>query len=395
MTTINVTNTPASPEYTWDSAAWSFEDVRAGKTWDTAHDSNHGLTVDETIDIVEFSVRNFSLNKYEAVSVVDVEKPIFSLSKMVSEAFGISETYVDYTSFVIRAFETLNVGEKLGKSVSLPIEDGFAVSDNLGKVTTLRKAESLTVSDLLAKIVTLSKAETFDTKDNLAKTPTLNKGESVTVTDRLAKKTTMQKVEAFAIADAVGRAVKYKRALADGFSITDAIKKSSTISKKESLKIFDEYVRRADATLSDMLLANGDMLMADFQALVSKGAPPGFGKFQEFIHGDYEYRQALFRAIVKAADSTQVSMSDFKLEVDVPDIFDRGAATITDALVGVNVTFSRVFHIVPEIVISMTGGTVIARPELSNKTTNGFTVHLIDGDGNKVAGTISWSAHGY
>lgn len=395
MTTVNVMDTPAGPDYTWGSATWSFEDVRAKKTWAAAHDSNYGLTVEETVDILEFSARNFSLNKYSSLAMADTERPVFSLTKMVSEAFGIAEDYVDYIGFIIRAFETLHVGEKLGKGVTFPLPDSFSVSDGLAKNTTMQKAESLTISDLLAKVFNLVKAETFDTKDNLAKVSTLNKAESVQIVEKIKKKSTLQKVEAFAIADALGRAVRYKRALADGFSISDAIKKSSTISKKEAIKIFDEYVRRADATLSDMLLANGDMLMADFQALVSKGAPPGFGQFQEFIHGEYEYQQALFRAIVKAADSTQLSLSDFKLEVDVPDVFDRGVATISNPLNGIDIVFARTFHVVPELVISMSGGTVIARPEISNKSLTGFTVHLIDSEGNKVAGTITWSAHGY
>ena len=86
-----------------------------------------------------------------------------------------------------------------------------------------------------------------------------------------------------------------------------------------------------------------------------------------------------------------------KVTVDVPDVFDRGSSTITDAQAasGLRITFSRSFHITPEITVTLKGGTVMAIPKILSPDDGGFTLVLETPTGTRVGGTVSWTAQGY
>lgn len=85
-----------------------------------------------------------------------------------------------------------------------------------------------------------------------------------------------------------------------------------------------------------------------------------------------------------------------RVTVDVPDIFDRGTAQITDAAVGVAITFTRAFRVPPEVTMTHKGGTVVAIARLVGSiTTVGFTAVLENTSGTRVAGSFTWIAQGY
>src|SRR3569832_2078114 len=113
-----------------------------------------------------------------------------------------------------------------------------------------------------------------------------------------------------------------------------------------------------------------------------------------------------FRAIMNTAmrcsalswnrKAQRASLTGMSLQVDVPDVFDRGSAAITDAVAGITVSYNRQFHIPPEVTLTLKGGTVIAIPKLTNVTAIDFTVVLVDpATNNQVTGSFTWSAHGY
>ena len=57
--------------------------------------------------------------------------------------------------------------------------------------------------------------------------------------------------------------------------------------------------------------------------------------------------------------------------------------------------FNRPFYAVGEVVCTEKGGAVVAVPRVSNVTLTSFDVELIDVNGTRVGGTVSWSAKGY
>ena len=162
----------------------------------------------------------------------------------------------------------------------------------------------------------------------------------------------------------------------------------------------DAWRRQGDLVISDMMISGaGDFTMADFEDFLTYGNVPGYEKWRDFIPGDYEYREAMFRVVLQSKNADRGLLTDLQATVDVPDLIDRGSATITVAASGIAVTYNRVFHVVPEITLAARGGqgaNPIA-PEFSGSPTKtGFTVKMRDTvTGAFVTGSFTWAAHGY
>jgi len=234
--------------------------------------------------------------------------------------------------------------------------------------------------------------------DKLAKTETVAVAESFGIAEtKFEKVVTLAVHEVIGVLELFGRSVGYHVYVNEGFSTRDAIKKASTLSIAESLAMFDEYRRHANAVVSDMLISTEPMTLANFMNIVDAGRAPGYAPFRDFIPGDYEYQNAIFRAVLKSTTSDRAKLKQMKVTVDVPDVFDRGATTITvdQAATGVRVTFERSFHIVPEITATLKGGTVMAIPKIVSPDDGGFTLILETPYGTRVGGTVSWTAQGY
>ncbi|PLC44574.1 hypothetical protein C0Q88_07800 [Ralstonia pickettii] len=155
------------------------------------------------------------------------------------------------------------------------------------------------------------------------------------------------------------------------------------------------YVAGGSIVMSDLIVSNKDVTADDFRDMMANGHAPTYTPFRPFIVGDYDYRFALFRTVMKTEGIDRIALSKLDLSVDVPDITDRGQVTIDNPIAGARVTFARSFHKPPEMSFTMKGGTVFAIPSFEVDE-SGFNVWLKDPvSGNKVAGTVSWTALGY
>ena len=165
---------------------------------------------------------------------------------------------------------------------------------------------------------------------------------------------------------------------------------------REALALAEQYRRHANGVISDMLVASTEITQQDFAAIVEAGHPPGYTDFRDFIQGDYTYRRALFRAILNSRNSDRGFIDALRVTVDVPDIFDRGTAQITDPAAGASIYFSRSFRVAPEVTMTHKGGTAVAIPRLLGAvTTTGFTAVLENSSGTRVTGSFTWIAQGY
>jgi hypothetical protein len=152
-------------------------------------------------------------------------------------------------------------------------------------------------------------------------------------------------------------------------------------------------------TLSDLIISSDTIdTFSDFEDLVLNGRAPGFDNFRSFIQGDYTYAEAIFKAVLESTElSGRTELEEFTIEIDLPDVIERGQSTIVTAGTGIAVTYLKNFFILPEVTMSFKGGVVAAAiPEISAQTLTGFTVKLKDPITNLyTTGTVSWAAHGY
>lgn len=227
----------------------------------------------------------------------------------------------------------------------------------------------------------------------LEKSTALAKREYAQFLDGLKRDSGKSIAESLAVADTLGRTVAFKRALAEGLSVDDALAKATELPFTEAFDTFEQYRRNANGVISDVLVDTGDLTEFDFEQLLRYQSAVGYERFRSFIPGDYDYQDALFKTVLVSLNEDRPHVDKLNVEVDVPDVFDRGRADI--AVGGATIDFNRNFNVPPEVQVTLKGGTVVATPKIIDITKTGFTVQLEDGAGGTVAGTVTWAAEGY
>jgi hypothetical protein len=435
--------------YTWGTSGFTWISASAGKNWDTAYPAVYAFAVAVSLAIVESSNRQMIKPSIEGVGITEADRRLMALAK--ADTIGFTETYSDLIAYVLRWVESLGFAENLSKSHQKTIAETISAADyltrsltkasstavswaeRLGRQSTVRPSEMLpvlglhyrqptialteafgsaealarqlskavteaisvaeTYADLIAYIIRIS--ENIGLADSPAKQISKPLTETFTASDLLSARVVKRVAEAVAMADAFGRTVAYRKALSEGLAINDAVKRSLRLSTHESLLLAEQYRRHANGVISDMIISTGEITEEDFISIVENGHPPGHTNFRDFIQGDYTYQRALFRAILKSSNADRGYIDALRLTVDVPDIFDRGVAEVTNAAAGASVQFSRTFRFIPQVTITHKGGTTTAIPRLlSTPSTIGFVAVLEDKTGTRVTGSFSWLAQG-
>lgn len=117
--------------------------------------------------------------------------------------------------------------------------------------------------------------------------------------------------------------------------------------------------------------------------------------WQNWVAGVYTFKAIKFRLIATISNPTyQAVISGFSFMVDIDNLVQSGSVN-TSATGVVTVTFTNQYnstpHVDPQIVGASAGDTVI----LSSVGTTGFGIQVLDGSGNPVVRTVSWSATGW
>jgi hypothetical protein len=435
--------------YTWGSGGFTWSSASAGKSWDAAYPAVYAFGVAVSLSFLEMAARQTTKPSNEAFGMQEAARRFVSLAK--AESFGMVETYSDLIAYVLRWVESIGLSENLTKANQKEISETLETADQLEKLldkafsspinfvegltrqSTLRSSESLPVSDVHSREVMKVAAESFSYSDqltrrfgkevaeaislaetyadliayiiriseslNLAETSAKQTAkpvfESLSTTDSAVRKMIKRVAEAVAVAEVFGRTVAYRKSLNEGLSVSEAIKRASSLNVKEALALTEQYRRHANGVISDMIISTLAITEDDFKNIVENGHPPGYTNFRDFIQGDYTYQRALFRAILKSSNADRGYIDALRLTVDVPDIFDRGVADVTNAAAGVTVQFSRTFRFTPQVTITHKGGTTTAIPRLlGTPSTVGFTAVLEDQTGARVTGSFSWLAQG-
>ncbi len=435
--------------YTWGSGGFTWSSASAGKSWDTAYPAVYAFGVAVSLSFLEVAVRQTTKPSNEAFGMQEAARRLFSIAK--AESFGMVETYSDLIAYVLRWVESIGFSENLTKANRKEIGETLETADQLEKLldkafsspinfveglsrqSTLQSSESLPLSDVPSRKVTKVAAESFSHSDQLTRrfgkevaeaislaetyadliayiiriSESLNLAETAAkqtvkpllesfgTTDSSARKLIKRVAEAIAVAELFGRTVAYRKYLNEGLSVSEAIKHISRLTLKEALALAEQYRRHANGVISDMIISTLAITEDDFKNIVENGHPPGYTNFRDFIQGDYTYQRALFRAILKSSNADRGYIDALRLTVDVPDIFDRGVAEVTNATSGVAVQFSRTFRFTPQVTITHKGGTTTAIPRiLGSSSTSGFTAVLEDQTGARVTGSFSWLAQG-
>ena len=393
--TVNVSSSPGA-NYTWTSGKFAWSSATAGKNWSTAYPAVYALSVATDLSFAEL-VQKLGI-KRSSESLTFSEKPSRAVALNKFETLNFVETYTDLIAYVLRIVESLTVSEKYARSGTKAVFEVFQVGEGLVRQLVWRKYETLalaeTYTDLIAFILRVS--ESFSLAEKPAKGITKPQAESFRLSDTLARSQVKSISEAVSFAEALGRTVAFRRSINEGFAIGEALKRAQTLKLSEAFGLAEQYRRRANGVISDMIVASTEITEQDFMDILESGHPPGYTNFRDFIQGDYTYQRALFRAILTSSNADRGYIDGLRVTVDVPDVFDRGTAQVVIAANGVTVVFTRQFRVAPEVTLTFKGGTTIAFPRiLGSVSITGFTAVLENTSGTRVTGAISWVAQGY
>ncbi len=337
--TVQITETPGV-DYAWATAGFAWGDTEGSKTWAGAHVASFDVDAGEGLPLAEAGERHAGSESASALALAEARAGAALADRR--ETLVLAETYVDYISFVLSVAESLALGAVAGKTASRPDDEAFGVADAASR--------------------------------------------------RPVKAGT----ETFALAEAPARIAAFARDLAEPVSLADAAPRTHARLSPEVLGLADALLRHANAVLADLAVRSAPMDEAAFRALVAEKAPLGYGPFRDLVPGDYEYAKALIGLLLTApVTGERVAIADAVLNVDVPDVRDRGTASVP--VTGATIAFNRTFTEPPEVQVTLKAGGTPALPEVTAITTTGFDVRLLDAaDGvTAVAGTVSWSALGY
>lgn len=302
-------------------------------------------------------------------------------------------------NYAMAVDELLSLVDADAKTAAKPFFETFAVGEGSDRTTHLEKNSTLSFAEGRVGSISQVHAEEFRVGGGVGNTVQKPFSEAFDIAEGDKRTIGLNPFESVAFLEQQLNSVGFKRTFAETLAISEAVAKRPHKNVAESFRLLDAWRRAADLVISDMMLSQGDMTPEEFSDFMKYGNIPGYTKWRDFIPGDYEYREAMFRVVLESKNSDRGLLTGLQISVDVPDLLDRGSRTITDALGGAYVEYSRTFHIIPEVTLATRGGTSAnpVVPEfvgLPNMT--GFTVRLRDTvTGGFVTGSFTWAAHGY
>lgn len=165
----------------------------------------------------------------------------------------------------------------------------------------------------------------------------------------------------------------------------------------EAITVKDTRRSSAKGIIFDLVLRSDALSLEDLKTMADS-PPVGYTPFQNFYPGDYQYQEAMVGVRVRATDvNNQAGILGLKLNIDVPDVTDRGSAEVGPTeTAGKTVAFSKQFTIPPEVNVVFAGGTTAAVAEITSVTTTDFTFILrnVSSPATLVTGEVTWAAIG-
>lgn len=371
--------------------------AEAIKALDALPTSAFTKSLSEAVVVSDAASAGVTKNTSEALVVTDAIA--HSLSKSILEAIAVIEMFSNVAQYHLNVIETVAFVEALGGNYSKKLAESLSIAEARSGKITKNVSELIAVAESFGRVVQFYRniAEALGCSDKIGSVlPPHDASESFSVEDALTHLIEHRPMETLSFAELLEK--NHSQALNETLTIKDSEKKTYTMKVSEALNLIETYMRKANAVFSNMVVSEGDMDQRTFMNAVDSGAVVGYEPFHDFIPGDYSYQKALFRVILESVNSDRARLNQLSVTVDVPDVFDRGQVVIdaAHAAAGVAVTFGRQFHMVPEVTLTLKGGTVLAIPDVLNPTSTGFTAKLKDPTtGNGVAGTLTWAAHGY
>ena len=389
-----ITATPGD-DYIWGSASFTWDSTESGKAWADASATNFTSTENEVLGVSILDARLPLSVRREVLAFTDTRQQSATANKL--EALWIAQTYIDLIAFVLKVSESFALTEQSAKQIDPKAAvETLALSDAGIKLAAQITPGLFGFSGSQSGATQRISLESLSLADHDRRFTFTPKSEIVGLVE--ARQTFMlpDAQQSLILAETYTDIIGFILQVAEAFYIKDQSSHIQAHLVKEQLALLDRILRASNAVIADLVFRSTPLNEEEFANLIAQSIPLGFGAFRDLTPGDYEYSKALVRLVLEAPVTTanRVALSEARLNIDVPDVRDRGTATVDTT--GTFVAFNRVFNAPPEIQATFKGGAVFAIPQIGAITTTGFELSLITPDTQvSVAGNASWSAEGY
>ena len=446
-TTVNVTSSPGSP-YTWNNATFTWGSVSAGTTWAKASPIAWNLSIDEGWTTGESWDQQYMLSPHEGWTMAELRSQVFG--HIISEGWHISESWIHIWAEFLNVHEGWATAEMSLKTIcpAAHIEgwamtetslrspckvaaEGWQIEEQREQQYVFNQHEGWTMAELASRLPTKISQDGWQTVDGQPVWDTLkmvfeawNNTESVTHTwqdfivflegwatselpgkavtvpvtegwqtsEAMVKQAVKEVLEAWDSADGATSQNVFERVFAEVWHMAEQASKDQVSVHSEAWQTVDGYLRNANAVISDLAFAAGDLTVSEFLGMVS--TPAGYAPFSTFVPGSFEYQKALIAIVLSGPlTSGRPNINQWQLTVDVPNQTDGGTAVLA-AGNSIFVPFNVRFYNSPNVVCQLWGGSKgnIVVNDITNK---GFYVQVDNAQGSPIAADIIWSTIGY
>lgn len=393
MTTTIIATSGA--DYVWSSASFTWDSAESGKGWADASATSFVATESELLVLSALEARQPLAVRAEVIAVADTRQQSATAAR--SETLRIAETYIDLIAFVLKVAESIALSELSGKQIfPKAAAEAFSMGDVGTRQASTSVAQLLGLIDARSGVAQHLSEETVSLTERNLRLALIPKTDALGLSETRRASMQPDARQSLTLSETYTDIIGFFLQIAEAFSLLDQSSRAQTHLSKEQLAFLDRILRASNAVIADLAFRSTPLDEEEFANLVAQSRPLGFSAFRDLTPGDYEYAKALVRIILEAPITTanRVALSEARLNIDVPDVRDRG--TVTVAATGTVVAFNRTFNAPPEIQATFKGGTVLAIPQIGAITTTGFEISLINPDTRApVAGNASWSAEGY
>ncbi len=330
--------------YTWDTAAFCWDDPAAGKTWDTAYTSHYTLAPAETLIVTTADRRTSHITTQETAHLTPTlnRRP----ARITTTPITIGEQSDHRTTFARTSDETLTASETAYRITALPFASHIECIDRSSVKTDTIHHRALRTTE--------------------------------THTHR----------------------TDYRRTAEETTRISTKSEKNIARTTCAHLTTTDTCLSPWQGILSSItLLANS--IDHDTWTRFSN-SPSGYEAFHPFEVGEYTYRDALVRLLLTTgAAGADPLLYDIAFHADIEDTRESGIAECR-ANEAVRITLKHHYYHPPRIVLTVLSANTtngIPIPHLIGQNdengTRTFDCELLLPDGTRTNGTVSWLAEGY
>ena len=391
---VSIVATPGA-DYVWNGVDFAWDSAEGGKAWADASATVFAATADNGLNMVSGGSRLPLIASGDGFAFDDVRRQMASAVR--AEAIGFAETYIDLIAFVLSVSEALAVTEAAPRAVQpRPHNELLGIGEAALRDIVRSFASALVLADTRAGQGLKVAADPLAILDAASRATTLARTTALALAEARATTIARDARQALAMAETYTDLIAFVFQIVEALGLAQHGSNTTSHVSAEEIALRDRLLRAAEAVIADLAFRATPLDEAGFAVLVAESRPLGFSAFRDLVPGDYEYAKALVRLILEAPVTTanRVALSEVLLNIDVPDVRDRGMVAVP--IGGAVVPFNRTFNAAPEIQATFKGGGTLAIPQIGTITATGFHLTLVNPDTQgSVAGNASWSAEGY